>query len=315
MAGIFEGSFAASVRVDARDLAVMAGWMRDNQQKVTRSGIVGQALKVVARSVLEQEPERKVETLEQAYTKLDELGLAPQSTRGLLNMARALQTEHMAQSGNMESVIKHLRHVATGSGLAKQDMQMSVAQEVMDMSTTQRAPSMAQKLDIDDDDMEMLNEATSMMRRRGDSAEDIDIARDKLVGSYQQRNRQKERERVAAEKQAHEEQITKFKQQAAFKEPELTPEQRTANFEGSVIKELGDEWEGPIHKRVIENTRANYMKRTPDATDEEFDAWLANMVEAAKHAIESRAERNKEAYEVQERERALRKQAKEAVEA
>jgi hypothetical protein len=315
MAGIFEGSFAASVRVDARDLAVMAGWMRDNQQKVTRSGVIGQALKVVARSVLEQEPERQVETLEQAYTKLDELGLAPQSTRGLLNMARSLQTEHMAQSGNMESVIKHLRHVATGSGMAGQDMQMSVAQEVMDMSTTQRAPSMAQKLDIDDDDMEMLNEATSMMRRRGDSTEDIDIARDKLIGSYQQRNRQKERERVAAEKKAHEEQIAKFKQQALHKEPELTPEQRTANFEASVVKELGNEWEGPIHKIVIENTRKLWMIRTPEGTEAEFDEWLARMVEAAKPEIDTRAQRNADAYEAQERERAQRKQAKEAVEA
>jgi hypothetical protein len=161
----------------------------------------------------------------------------------------------------------------------------------------------------------MLLSAIKAMRNQGKSEGEISEQLAPLAEKFAEEDRQKEQDRLAAEKRSHEEQIAKFKQQALHKEPELTPEQRTANFEASIVRELGDEWEGPIHKIVIENTRKLWMARTPEGTEAEFDAWLARMKDAAQPKIDSRAERNAVAYETQERERQARKQAKEAVEA
>jgi hypothetical protein len=161
----------------------------------------------------------------------------------------------------------------------------------------------------------ILTDAIAVGKRLGQSDEEI-TERVGAMAAKQERERiQKEQEDRDAREQRNREQLSGWRaqDQARRQAPELTPEQKTANFEASVVKELGNEWEGPIHKIVIENTRKLWMIRTPEGTEAEFDAWLLRMVEMAKPDIDTRQERFRESLEEQEREKALRKQAKEAV--
>ena len=245
-----------------------------------------------------------------------DVGGRPRSTSWLVRevigaMADLMEQRH-GQAVKIESH-QHAYEVVDGANLSAHSTR-SLRAITQGMQSEGLAPAIAEgPRNIKSD--ELLLSAIKMLRSQGKSEEEITERMAPLAEKFESDDAQKERARLAAEKQAHRDQIEIWhkQDQARKQEPELTLEQRTANFEASVIKELGDEWEGPIHKTVIKNTHANYMQRTPEATEAEFDAWLAKMVEAAKPEIESRAQRNADAYEMQERERALRKQAREAV--
>jgi hypothetical protein len=148
-------------------------------------------------------------------------------------------------------------------------------------------------------------------KKLGQSDEEI-TERVGAIAAKQMKERQKDK---AAKQQHAKDQILGWhkQDQARKQEPELTPEQKTANFEASVVKELGNEWEGPVHKIVIENTRKLWMVRTPEGSEADFDAWLLRMVERARPDIDTRQERFKASLEEQEREKIQKKQAKEAV--
>jgi len=211
MAGVFEKSFSASVRVDARDLAIVARWMQANGQRVTRSGILGQALKVVAQGIVEQEPTLDVDTLEKAYTELAMLRLAPQSAQGLLSMARALQTEQMAQSGNMEFVVNRLTNMARGQGLEREEVKRNVMAGVDELAQEGRRRGIAEQLGIEEGDVDMLNQAVNAMRQTGMAQEEIENRKSALIATYRKANNEKEVDRLSAEKTAMAEQMAKFK--------------------------------------------------------------------------------------------------------
>ena len=163
-------------------------------------------------------------------------------------------------------------------------------------------------------DDEMLLFAIKNMRSQGKSEDEITERMAPLMDSLAEQTRQKEAERVAAEKQAHEEMIAKFKQSKEIENVVLTPEQKLANYEESIVERMGEEWEGPIHSIFVKQIRSGYLRHFPDLTEEEFAEKLVPLLELAKPAIETRAERNKERLEQQEREKQAKRNAKAAVE-
>ena len=176
------------------------------------------------------------------------------------------------------------------------------------------APAIAEETQGVTNDMVLLN-AIKAGRAMGRSDEEIQASITPMAEKYAEEERQAKQAREDEIERDREAQYSSWRaqDQAMKQKPELTPEQRTANYEGSVIKELGNEWGGPAHNITIKEIRRIYIERTPEATEAEFDAWLARMVEAAKPEIDTRKERFKESLEMQEREKAARKQAKEAV--
>jgi hypothetical protein len=245
-----------------------------------------------------------------------DVGGRPRSTSWLVRevigaMADLMEQRH-GQAVKIESH-QHAYEVVDGANLSAHSTRSLRAITKGMQSEGLAAPIAEGPKEIKSD--ELLLRAIRGLRSQGKSEEEITERIAPLAEKFESEDAQKERARLDAEKQAHRDQIEIWhkQDQARKQEPEITPEQKTANFEASVVKELGNEWEGPIHKIVIENTRKNYMQRTPEATEAEFDAWLLRMVERAKPEIDTRAQRNADAYEVQERERAARKEAREAV--
>jgi hypothetical protein len=314
MGGVFEGSFSASVRVDARNLAVVARWMLDNNQDVTRSSVLGQSLKIIANSVLGQRPELQVDTLEQAYTNLFNMGMAPKSTRGLLTMAQSLRTEQMAQVGNMEGIVKQLRNMAHGEGLAKLEAEDAVANEILNINTQRQATEAAQKYNISDEDREMLNMAITSWRKQGLDQVEIDEKTEVLVTTFKKVDMTQEDEVLAKQKIGIGNYTDQLKQQASIQSQtqELTQEQRIQNFETSVVKNLIDVWESDLQAKYVDQTRPHYMRVFSEDNEEHYQKWLEELVEVARPGIDKREEDNKAMYEQQERERAARKQAKAA---
>jgi hypothetical protein len=312
--GVFEGSFSASVRVDARNLAVVAKWMLDNNQDVTRSSVLGQSLKMIANSILEQRPELQVDTLEQAYTNLFNMNMAPKSTRGLLNMAQSLRTEQMAQVGNMEGIVKQLRNMAHGEGLAKLEAEDAVAKEILNINTQRQAAKAAQKYSIDDDDRERLNMAISAWREQGLGQAEIDERTEVLVSTYKKVDLTQQDEVLANQKTGISDYTEQLKQQtvAQGQSQELTHEQKIQNFETSVVRNLITVWETNLQANYVDQTRPHYMRLFSEDTEEHYQKWLEGLAEIARPGIEKREADNKAMYEQQERERTARKQAKAA---
>jgi len=312
--GVFEGSFSASIRVDARNLAAVARWMQQNGQQITRSGVIGQALAVVAKSVFESHPELQCETLEEAYTELLDMGLAPQSTRGLLNMARSLQAEYMSNSGDMQGLIKHLRHVAAGNGLKKEEIGEDVAEKMMDMATQKNTPGAATMLGISNEDMELVREMTAALRKQGATPAEIEEKRNWLVGKMKRQNLLKNDATLASQKQQMNDYTPILKSQAEQKQQieSLTFEQKLENFETSVVKDFGYHYESDLQDRHVMAATQRYKEKFfPDATDDDIERWLETMVEAARPLIDRREQENRELFAQQEREKKARKAARE----
>ena len=315
MTGVFEGSFSASVRVDARNLALVAKWMQDNGQDINRSNILGQALKIVARGVMEQEPERQVDTLEQAYTMLFEMDLAPKSTRGLLNMAQALRTETMAQAGDMQGIVKQLRNISRGNGLAGDDAQMAVAQEMKNIATNRQVTTQAQSYGISDEDAENLKRAIAYWRQQGLGPEEIESKSHDLVKTYKKIDSGQQDEILVRQKSEMSKVNEQLKEQRIEKSQQLTEKQLFQNFTESTITTLENYWEHELQDVQMGANKQRYMSRwCPDATEEDYEEWLAPLLELARPKIESRAEDNRKHYEHQQQQKKAQREAKAAAE-
>ena len=129
--GVLEKSFSASVRVDARDLAVTGRWMREaGVGQPTRSGVLGFALRTMADSITEKEPERTVTSIQEAFQELLSMDMAPRSARDMLKLAQAMKMESMAWEGNIGDLSKSLHNYVAGSGNAGREAQQAVAEEM-----------------------------------------------------------------------------------------------------------------------------------------------------------------------------------------
>ena len=136
MRGILERTFVANTRVDARDMATVARWLVESGGlrlgRVTKSSVLSIAIETLAQMVNEQFPQLgRVETLEQAYEVLSELGLLPSSRQAMLSFARGLKAESLASNDRVDfnEVRKLPKGCFTGQGWKGQDLQAAMSRD------------------------------------------------------------------------------------------------------------------------------------------------------------------------------------------
>jgi hypothetical protein len=92
---IRENTIVVSVRMDARDLAVLIRWWRKQMgdQPMSTSGLVKESLGVLVDMGIKQWPELAVESQQEAYDEIEQSRLNVRSTRSRRAMGRGLQRE------------------------------------------------------------------------------------------------------------------------------------------------------------------------------------------------------------------------------
>jgi len=128
-------SMTVSARVDARALAQIAKYcMQAGQRAATRSGLVAQAVKLVAENIVQYDPALATPTLEQAYIELSQMGLAPMSRQALIQMSKGLAVENLMLNNDGMMDVKALNKMVgrgyAGQGYAGQDLQEKVSEEM-----------------------------------------------------------------------------------------------------------------------------------------------------------------------------------------
>ena len=229
-------------------------------------------------------------------------------------MAQSLRTEQMAQVGNMEGIVKQLRNMAHGEGLAKLEAENAVANEILNINTQRQATAAAQKYNIDDDDRERLNTAISYWRDQGFDQAEIDEKTEALVSTYKKVDLTQQDEVLAGQKKGIGDYTEVLKQQtvAQSQQQEPTQEEKIQNFNGSVEKNLVSVWEDELQDKYVDQTRPEYMRVFSEESEEHFQEWLLERVEKARPGIDARQAENKAHLAHQEREKKARKEAREA---
>ena len=172
--GVLEKSFAASVRVDARDLAVAARWMREaGVGQVTRSGVLGFALRTLVGGILDKEPERTVTTIQDAFQELLELDMAPRSARDMMKLAQAMKLESMAWEGNSKGLENSLKKYVAGTGLADKEARLAASREMEILLGDKTMSDEVLGLGLSSDQADVVRTMARRMREQGDSKEDI----------------------------------------------------------------------------------------------------------------------------------------------
>ena len=136
MKGILDRTFVANTRVDARDMATVARWLVESGGlklgRVTKSSVLSIAVETLAQMVNEQFPQwPRVETLEQAYEVLSELGLLPSSQQAMLSFARGLKAESLASNDRVEfnELRKLSRGCFAGQGFKGPELQAAMSRD------------------------------------------------------------------------------------------------------------------------------------------------------------------------------------------
>lgn len=292
-----EKSFAASVRVDMRALAIVARWMAEQGQYVTRSGVIGGALKMVAASLVDEHPHRMVGSLEDAFEELVELGLAPRSTWASRVTAQSLGFESAIRSGESMLVQQRLKRSFAGSGLAKDKLTSRVGQEMFGMSEFVARQK-------DDDPGDVTKQTIDMMRAQGKSDEEIEEVLN--VVKEGKIRKQLDAEVIAFEKKNNEELIRRYRErgnvQKLNKENNLTFEEMEQNYRNDMVEYLGDHYgkEGKTEDFLIAKMKQWYDWAGQNRTREFFISLLDELVVLAAPKIKERGIRLKKEYEEQE---------------
>jgi len=344
--GVLEKSFSASVRVDARDLAVTGRWMREaGVGQPTRSGVLGFALRTLADSIIDREPERTITSIQEAFKELVELDMAPRSARDMMKIAQAMKMESMAWDGNKGDLSKSLRNYVAGTGKANIEAQQAVSREMDILMEDRTMNDEIQALGLSKEQAEVVRDMAKKMRDQGASREDINekiqwftnirkqVAEVEQVETTerQQQTKQKYAESLYADsldansstfmedyKKRDEEKIRELKQ-GLSKLPETVKkvdrEQGFKNFTSGTVPILEQFWDTELQDRHMEANKKRYMEYwRPEATEEDYEEWLAPLLELARPKIDSRAEDLRKQYEHQEREKKARREARAAAE-
>ena len=212
---LMERSMVVSARVDARALAVVARYIMDaGQYPKSKSNVVGQAMKIVANSIVEQQPELAIESVEHAYTALVRMGLAPASKQAMQAIGRSMSIESSLNVNNgeladMNSIEKRVTRMYAGQGYGGPELREKVNEEMSRM-TSHANQHMGQGSDEDPEES-LKNKTDDMaleaLKKLGHSDEEIEAARQALEDTKVQRAQIVRDERLASQA----DQITRVK--------------------------------------------------------------------------------------------------------
>jgi len=299
-----ERSMVVSSRVDARALATIAKWMQQNGQYVkSKSAVVSYAIKMVAASVTNQQPEMAINTMEEAYNELVRHGLAPVSAQANRAMGRAMGVEQQLNGSDGLADLGMVQKMATrmyaGQGYARDELQTKVSNTMADVvnhANQQQAEAEAiDPFELDDDDMH--RQALEMMMQR-ESPERVAEWEHQWLADKPERiakakaTRQQDQQEAQAARTA---QAIEDNQNNKVEKEELTFEQRKAKLTTGLAKSWRtnvierpkkQQWDMPrflVEVKVV----TDHLGWEP--TSEELMDWLDEIKELAELEHEKRS--------------------------
>jgi len=262
---LLEKSLAMSVRVDARDLATISRKLSLTAGpgvSLTRSGVVGTVMSMVASSLAANEPELQVDSMEEAWQTLRELGLAPRSQQHKQVMARALQVDN--QDLDAAEVGKKLTRHFAGRGLSQEESQGLVRSELGELSRHRREQAVKPEKSLE---RELAEQAAREMLRRGFDPVEVEQRKELAIAEQEEQALAERQAEQAAKAARQAEQIKQAtlalktsKEQQAQKQQAKTPEQ--------------------IKQAALEKFRRNFLQAlpTPSFNMEKHVKWLKDLL-------------------------------------
>ena len=204
MAQYMEKSMSVSARVDVRSMAVMALWLQDNKFQIpTRSGLVGQAVKMVEQNLLVQRPDLAVDSIEHAFDILQSLGLAPVNQQAANTMQSRLMMEQAVKQGLMDHKEMHsrlTRSYAQEKGLDKMNREQQVQADMAGIFTSV-ASSDGGSGPAEQTDDDRLALVMKSMLERGKSLDEATAEVEKLKAKWALANEEQAQEVKQSQKQ------------------------------------------------------------------------------------------------------------------